>query len=138
MKPEGKVLLDLLQTMPRHDRLVTLRSIFDLSQADLADKVGKSRGAVSTWEAEPETGRCHEPGRKQRIRMGLIFGVPPHVFEDSWGAQPKMPYWKEGRPKPREYEEQVRRTEPVMPRGREVITPVEEPKPVPAGVKRIG
>lgn len=126
-RPNAEELIKLLRGLPRHERIVTLRGIFNMSQADLAEQMGMARGTVSTWEAEPDSGRCHSPSRMLRIRLGMIFGVPPEVFTDKWGAQPKMPYWKNGQPKPAAYEERERRE-------------AERPKqvtPVPAGVRRI-
>jgi transcriptional regulator with XRE-family HTH domain len=82
-------LLALLKAQPRHERIATLRSLYDLSQKGLANVAKVARGTVSTWEAptvEADGGRGHEPGKMARNRMAAYFGIPAYVFTDEWGS----------------------------------------------------
>lgn len=99
------VLVAALAKLPRHERILHLRALNDMSQQDLADLLGNKRGTVSTWEqpagsTDNKSGRCAEPSKRMRVKMSYIFGVPAHVFTDDWGAQPNVPYWRVGGEKP--------------------------------------
>lgn len=61
-------------------RIVTLRSLKNMSQEDLADRMGVARGAVSSWEAEPGSDRHHYPSRASRAKLAYLFEVPASLF----------------------------------------------------------
>lgn len=135
MEIEREDLLEMLKKQPRHERIVTLRSLYKLSQAGLANIADVQRGTVSTWEAEEhhtEGGRGHEPSKIARTRMAAYFDLPGYVFTDEWGAGAVSEGGgRGGRPRARKSPDK----EPVI----RVPTPSEPDKKAPApGVKRIG
>jgi DNA-binding XRE family transcriptional regulator len=91
-------ILNLLRGLPRHERTTTLRSLYNLSQDQLASICGVRRGTISTWEQEVmevDGGRGHEPSKACRIRMGAYFGLPSSVFSDEWGTPTRQSEKKE-------------------------------------------
>jgi transcriptional regulator with XRE-family HTH domain len=88
MELDREQILDVLRSKPRHERIVTLRSLYNLNQTGLAKIANVRRGTVSTWESptvEADGGRGHEPGKMARSRMATFFNVPAYVFTDEWG-----------------------------------------------------
>lgn len=143
MEIEREDLLKRLEKQPRHERIVTLRSLYKLSQAGLANIAGVQRGTVSTWEApthEQEGGRGHEPSKMSRTRMATYFDLPGYVFTDEWGAGAiSAGGGRGGRPRDRKSP----KNEPVLrvPTPNEPAKKKEEPKEEkapPPHVKRLG
>lgn len=136
MEIEREDLLEKLEKQPRHERIVTLRSLYKLSQAGLANIAGVQRGTVSTWEApthEQAGGRGHEPSKMSRTRMATYFDLPAYVFTDDWGTgSVSHGGGRGGRPRPRKSPD----NEPVI----RVPTPSEpeKEKAPPENVKRLG
>jgi DNA-binding transcriptional regulator YiaG len=136
MEIERDDLLRKLREQPRHERIVTLRALYKLSQAGLANVAGVLRGTVSTWEApthDTQGGRGHEPSKMARTRMATYFDLPAYVFTDEWGKGSVSagkgrggPPTKSGAPK----------REPVI----RVPAPgkVKDDTPPPPNVKRLG
>jgi len=82
-----KEVLDKLRPLPVHRRIRTLRVLAKMSQTDLADKLGVSRGSVSSWESAPGAERQHSPSPSRRDAMAFIFGIPAYVLTPDFGER---------------------------------------------------
>jgi DNA-binding XRE family transcriptional regulator len=71
-----------LRPLGVRERIATLRSMFNLSQTELADAVRCRRNAVSNWEAEDDNPRRKTPSRKSRSALAYLFSVPASLFVD--------------------------------------------------------
>lgn len=71
-----------LRPLKLRERLATLRSMFNLSQEDLADRIRVKRNAVSNWEAEEGNPRRKTPGSRSRAALGYVFSLPQSLFVD--------------------------------------------------------
>lgn len=84
---DAETLMNLLRPMPVHQRVATLRKLYNISQGELAEKVGVERGSVSSWEAEPGQDRAHAPAEDSRAKMAEVFGIPAYVLTPDFGMQ---------------------------------------------------
>jgi len=78
----------MLRSLPLNQRFTTLRSIHNLSQAEMAEAIGMKRNAVSNWEAEMDDSRRTVPQPETRARLGYAFHLPPSVFAED---EPEIP-----------------------------------------------
>lgn len=144
-------LLTHLEGIPRQDRIAALRAFRGLSQGALGDKVGVSRATVAAWETTANYGQ--RPGKRNRVKLAILFGVPAKVFTDEWGArQPTKAEIRAAEAEERRLreEEVARRREANLPRNlrtgpnnpaqaeRRGTTDGSGRREPPPGVKRIG
>lgn len=80
--PNREALITTLRPMKLRDRLATLRSIYDLSQAEASALVRRRRNAWSNWEAEEDNPRYSTPGPRSRAALAYVFNLPASLFVD--------------------------------------------------------
>jgi len=79
---DPEALARTLRPLTLRERLATLRSMFNLSQEDLATRLNVKRNAVSNWEAEADNPRRKIPGSRSRAALGYVFSLPQSLFVD--------------------------------------------------------
>jgi len=73
---------DALRPYPLPQRILTLRSIFNLSQEDMADALNVKRNTISNWEAEVGNPRRTQPTPRARRALAYVFDLPASLFVD--------------------------------------------------------
>lgn len=77
---------DALRPHPLPQRIITLRSLFNLSQADMAEMLGVERNTISNWEAGVGNPRRVQPSHKARRALAYVFDLPASLFVDDDAA----------------------------------------------------